>query len=63
MTQDEGQFCRSIYDLIPQLVKMINNTNKDRLERSTKFCQENSSVILSDTLTGTMRGTVSDIKN
>jgi hypothetical protein len=61
VTKDKGQFCKLIEDLVPQLVEMIDDTSKDRIERSVNFCPKDSGMILSDIVTGTAHGTVSSM--
>jgi hypothetical protein len=58
--KDKGQFCKLIECFLPKLLKMINDTNKDRLERSVSFCLKGSNVTLSDTITGTTHGTLAN---
>ena len=56
--KDKGQFCKLIEGSLSKLLKMINDTNKDRLERSVSFCLKGSNATLSDTITGTTHGTL-----
>ena len=56
--KDKGQFCKLVEGSLPKLLKMINDTNKDRLERSVSFCSKGSSVTLLDMIIGTTHGTL-----